>query len=81
MGGQLDPEGRIAITTFRGLPKPGELTVELRAAIESARQEAQAPLATEEIPLRYREGIRTYFEGLGAPQDAVAPKPGSGEKK
>lgn len=54
--------------------------MELRAAIEAARQDAQAPLATEEIPLRYREGIRSYFEGLGAPQGGPTPKPPA-EKK
>jgi hypothetical protein len=63
--GKLDPKGRLTVTTFRGLPKPGEVTVELREALERARDEAQAPLESEEIPRRYREGIRDYFDDLG----------------
>lgn len=63
--GKLDPKGRIAVTTFRGIPRPGEMTVELRGEIERARQEAQAPLDSEQIPRRYRDGIRNWFDGLG----------------
>jgi hypothetical protein len=55
----------MTVTTFRGLPKPGEVTVELRQALERARDEAQAPLDSEEIPRRYRDGIRGYFDDLG----------------
>src|SRR5262245_53247171 len=62
---RLDPKGRISVTTFRGLPKPGEVTVELREALQRARDEAQAPLDSEQIPRRYREGIRDYFDELG----------------
>src|SRR5262245_56704425 len=40
--GKLDPKGRISVTTFRGLPKPGELTPEIRAAIRAARDDAPA---------------------------------------
>jgi hypothetical protein len=63
--GKLDPKGRIAVTTFRGLPRPGEVTVEVREALQRARDEAQAPLENEEIPRRYRDGIRDYFDDLG----------------
>lgn len=62
--GKLDPRGRISITTFRGLPKPGQVTTEFRADLERARAEAQAPLNSEQIPRRYRDGIRSYFDGL-----------------
>jgi hypothetical protein len=62
---KLDPKGRITVTTFRGLPKPGEMTPAGRAAIERARADAQAPLDSEVIPRRYRDGIREYFDGLG----------------
>jgi hypothetical protein len=62
---KVDPRGRIAVTTFRGLPKPGEMTVELRAEIERARQDAQAPLQSDQIPRRYRDGIQAWFDGLG----------------
>lgn len=61
----MDPKGRIAVTTFRGLPRPGEVTAEVREALERAREEAQAPLESEEIPRRYRDGIRDYFDDLG----------------
>lgn len=63
--GRIDPKGRIAVTTFRGLPRPGEVTVELREALQRARDDAQAPLDSEEIPRRYRDGIREYFDDLG----------------
>jgi len=63
--GKIDPKGRITVTTFRGLPKPGEVTVELKEALQRARDEAQAPLEGEEIPRRYRDGIREYFDDLG----------------
>ncbi len=63
--GRIDPRGRITVTTFRGLPKPGEMTPDGRAAIERARADAQAPLDAEIIPRRYRDGIREYFDGLG----------------
>ena len=64
--GKLDPKGRISVTTFRGLPKnPGDLTPELKAAIRAARDEAEAPLEADQIPRRYREGIRGYFDDLG----------------
>ncbi len=63
--GKIDPKGRITVTTFRGLPKPGEVTVELREALQRARDDAQAPLDSEEIPRRYRDGIREYFDELG----------------
>jgi hypothetical protein len=53
------------VTTFRGLPKPGEVTIELQQALQRARDEAQAPLDSEEIPRRYRDGIREYFDDLG----------------
>ncbi len=53
------------MTTFRGLPKPGDMTPEVRAAIERARADAQGPLDDEVIPRRYRDGIREYFDGLG----------------
>jgi hypothetical protein len=62
--GKIDPKGRIGVTTFRGLPKPGELTTEMRVAVEEARAEAQAPLEQDQIPRRYRDGIRDYFQGL-----------------
>ena len=64
--GRIDPKGRISVTTFRGLPKPGDMTPEVRLAIERARADAQAPLDDEVIPRRYREGIREYFDGLGS---------------
>ncbi len=68
--GKLDPKGRITVTTFRGLPRPGQVTTEMREVIREAREEAQAPLEGEEIPRRYREGIRAYFDGLGeTPRD------------
>ena len=63
--GRIDPKGRITVTTFRGLPKPGEVTIELQEALQRARDEAQAPLDSEEIPRRYRDGIREYFDDLG----------------
>jgi len=63
--GKIDPKGRISVTTFRGLPKPGEVTVELQQALQRARDDAQAPLDSEEIPRRYRDGIREYFDDLG----------------
>ncbi len=62
--GQLDPTGRISVTTFRGLPRPGEITPEFRAEVERARADAQAPLESEVIPRRYRDGIRRYFDDL-----------------
>ncbi len=64
-GGRLDPNGRLNVTTFRGLPKPGEVTTEFRDAFERARGEAKAPLQSEQIPRRYRAGIQRYFDGLG----------------
>lgn len=63
--GEIDPRGRISVTTFRGLPRPGEVTKEFRADLERARAEAEAPLSSEQIPRRYRDGIRRYFEELG----------------
>ncbi len=63
--GPIDPSGRITVTTFRGLPKPGDPGPEARALIERARADAQAPLESEVIPRRYRDGIRDYFDGLG----------------
>lgn len=63
--GKLDPKGRVQVTTFRGLPKPGELTPEVRDAIRAAREESQAPLESDQIPRRYRDGIRAWFDGLG----------------
>ncbi len=39
--------------------------MELREALERARDDAQAPLDSEEIPRRYRDGIREYFDALG----------------
>ena len=62
--GQLDAKGRITVTSFRGLPRPGQITQEFSALAERAREEAQAPLESDEIPRRYREGIRGYFDGL-----------------
>src|SRR5262245_37854601 len=62
--GRVDPKGRITVTTFRGLPKPGEVTIELQEALQRARDEAQAPLDSEQIPRRYRDGIRDYFDDL-----------------
>ncbi len=41
------------------------MTVELREALQRARDEAQAPLDSEQIPRRYRDGIRRYFDDLG----------------
>src|SRR6185295_6444634 len=38
--GKLDPKGRISVTTFKGLPKPGELTPEIRAALRAANDDA-----------------------------------------
>ena len=64
MRGRVDPKGRVTITTFRGLPKPGEVTIELREELSRARDDAQAPLSSEEIPRRYRDGIRDYFDDL-----------------
>ena len=64
MKGKLDPKGRISVTTFRGLPKPGEATVEFQETLQRARDDAQAPLDSEEIPRRYRDGIREYFDTL-----------------
>lgn len=61
---KVDPKGRISVTSFRGLPKPGELTPEIRAAIRAAREDAQAPLESDQIPRRYRDGIRSWFDGL-----------------
>ena len=63
--GPIDPRGRITVTTFRGLPKPGDPSPEARAILERARADAQAPLDQEVIPRRYRVGIREYFDGLG----------------
>jgi hypothetical protein len=63
--GRIDPKGRLTVTTFRGLPRPGEVTIELQEALQRARDEAQAPLESEEIPRRYRDGIREYFDDLG----------------
>ena len=63
--GKLDPKGRIAVTTFQGLPKPGKVSTEFRAQLERARADAQAPLSDEQIPRRYRDGIREYFDQLG----------------
>ena len=62
---KLAPKGRISVTTFRGLPKPGSLTAEDRAVLRAAREEAQAPLESDQIPRRYRDGIRSWFDGLG----------------
>jgi hypothetical protein len=62
--GRLDPKGRISVTTFRGLPKPGELTERDLEIIRAHREEAQAPLESDQIPRRYREGIRSWFDGL-----------------
>lgn len=63
--GQMDPKGRIGVTTFRGAPKIGEVTVEIRAGIEAERANAESAIDREAIPRRYREGIRDYFKGLG----------------
>lgn len=63
--GQMDPKGRIGVTTFRGAPKIGEVTVEIRAGIEAERANAESAMDREAIPRRYREGIRDYFKGLG----------------
>ncbi len=71
--GQIDPKGRISVTTFRGLPRPGELTPAARHAIERARSDAQAPLETEVIPRRYRRGVQSYFDGLGGDGAAESP--------
>lgn len=62
---KLDPKGRIAVTSFKGLPKPGKLTPEVREAIRAAREDAQAPLESDQIPRRYRDGIRSWFDDLG----------------
>ena len=66
--GRIDPKGRISVTTFRGLPKPGQVTAEFQESLERARDDAQAPLDSEEIPRRYRDGIREYFDNLGKPK-------------
>jgi len=63
--GRLDPKGRISVTTFRGLPKPGQLTAQDLEILRAAREDAQAPLESDQIPRRYREGIRSWFDGLG----------------
>jgi hypothetical protein len=52
------------VTTFRGLPRPGEVTAVFRAELERARSEAQAPLQSEQIPSRYRNGIQRYFDEI-----------------
>ena len=62
--GKLDPKGRITVTTFRGLPRPGQVTTEFREELARAREDAQAPLSTEQIPRRYRDRIRDYFDRL-----------------
>jgi hypothetical protein len=62
--GQLDPKGRITVTNFRGLPRPGELTTEFTELARRAREEAEAPMSSDEIPRRYREGIRDWFDTL-----------------
>lgn len=77
--GRIDPKGRISVTTFRGLPKPGDMTPEVRLAIERARADAQAPLDSEVIPRRYRDGIREYFDGLG--DDGTPPRTPREEQK
>ncbi len=64
MRGRLDPKGRITVTTFRGLPRPGQLTPAFREQLARARADAQAPLDAEVIPRRYRDGIQRYFDGL-----------------
>lgn len=73
---KLDAKGRIGVTSFRAVPRPGELTVEMKSAVEQARAEAEAPLDQEEIPRRYRDGIRSYFDGLGN-RPAAPPAPPS----
>ena len=66
---KLDPKGRITVTTFRGLPKPGDpVSPEVRAALRAAREESQAPLESDQIPRRYRDGIRSWFDGADAPK-------------
>ncbi len=62
--GKIDPNGRITVTTFRGLPKPGQVTTEFKSEFERARADSRAPLSTEQIPRRYREGIKSYFDDL-----------------
>ncbi|MCE9638162.1 MAG: hypothetical protein K8T90_20865 [Planctomycetes bacterium] len=62
--GRLDPKGRMTVTNFRGLPKPGELTVQDLEVLRAARDDAQAPLESDQIPRRYREGIRSWFDTL-----------------
>lgn len=62
--GRLDPKGRMTVTNFRGLPKPGELTVQDLEVLRAARDDAQAPLESDRIPRRYREGIRSWFDTL-----------------
>lgn len=61
---KVDPKGKMSVTTFRGIPKPGELTPEVRAALRAAREDARAPLESDQIPRRYRDGIRSWFDGL-----------------
>lgn len=72
--GRLDPKGRILVTTFRGLPKPGERSAEFRAEVERVRDEMQAPLEAERIPRRYRDGIRDYFDDLVDPSRSSSDK-------
>lgn len=62
--GRLDPSGRIDVTSFRGLPRPGQVTTEFREELARAREDAQAPLSSEQIPRRYRDRIRDYFDRL-----------------
>ena len=62
--GRLDPKGRISVTTFQGLPRPGQMSTEFRREVQRARADAQAPLESEVIPRRYRDGIQKYFDGL-----------------
>lgn len=50
------------------------MTPEARAAIERARADAQAPLDSEVIPRRYRDGIREYFDGLGDGGGSAPPR-------
>ena len=48
--GKMDPKGRMGVTTFRGVPKPGELTVEMREDVARERSDAESAIDQDQIP-------------------------------